>query len=208
MLLKNLRYIMSLALALLTGCAIENDIPYPEVNGLITDIAVEGQRAAEGAMPGDALVLVATGAGGMPPVLVSDDPRIESLSAGLALAAEGWMRRRMREASPSRRILRIQGAASSEEVERAAAEIIRSLRAGAPVENLSAADLAARVWAGLLGARIEQLERTPLGVALSGRALLEKGALRADAGPGAWKDSEAPLVVRLGRGAADGLFWL
>ena len=48
MLLKNLRYIMSLALALLTGCAIENDIPYPEVNGLITDIAVEGQRAAEG----------------------------------------------------------------------------------------------------------------------------------------------------------------
>ena len=48
MLLKNLRYITSLALALLTGCAIENDIPYPEVNGLITDIAVEGQRAAEG----------------------------------------------------------------------------------------------------------------------------------------------------------------
>ena len=39
---------MSLALALLAGCAIENDIPYPEVNGLITDIAVEGQRAAEG----------------------------------------------------------------------------------------------------------------------------------------------------------------
>ena len=37
-----------LALAALTGCAIENDIPYPEVNGLITDIAVEGQRAAEG----------------------------------------------------------------------------------------------------------------------------------------------------------------
>ena len=159
-------------------------------------------------MPGDALVLVATGAGGMPPVLVSDDPRIESLAAGLALAAEGWMRRRMREASPSRRMLRIQGAASSEEVERAAAEIIRSLRAGAPVENLSAADLVARVWAGLLGARIEQLERTPLGVALKGRALLEKGTLRADAGPGAWKDSEAPLVVRLGRGAADGLFWL
>lgn len=39
---------MALALALLTGCAIENDIPYPEVNGLITGIAVEGQRAAEG----------------------------------------------------------------------------------------------------------------------------------------------------------------
>lgn len=39
---------MALALTLLTGCAIENDIPYPEVNGLITGIAVEGQRAAEG----------------------------------------------------------------------------------------------------------------------------------------------------------------
>ena len=56
MLLKNLRYIMSLALALLTGCAIENDIPYPEVNGLITDIAVEGQRAAEGATDAKAVI--------------------------------------------------------------------------------------------------------------------------------------------------------
>ena len=56
MLLKNLRYIMSLALALLAGCAIENDIPYPEVNGLITDIAVEGQRAAEGATDAKAVI--------------------------------------------------------------------------------------------------------------------------------------------------------
>lgn len=48
---QNLKYkfgMMALALVLLTGCAIENDIPYPEVNGLITGIAVEGQRAAEG----------------------------------------------------------------------------------------------------------------------------------------------------------------
>ncbi len=56
MLLKNLRYITSLALALLAGCAIENDIPYPEVNGLITDIAVEGQRAAEGATDAKAVI--------------------------------------------------------------------------------------------------------------------------------------------------------
>ena len=56
MLLKNLRYITSLALPLLTGCAIENDIPYPEVNGLITDIAVEGQRAAEGATDAKAVI--------------------------------------------------------------------------------------------------------------------------------------------------------
>ena len=48
MLLKNLRYIMSLALALLTGCAIENDIPYPTVEAAIAAIEVEGQRAAEG----------------------------------------------------------------------------------------------------------------------------------------------------------------
>lgn len=48
MLLKNLRYITSLALALLTGCAIENDIPYPTVEAAISAIAVEGQRAAEG----------------------------------------------------------------------------------------------------------------------------------------------------------------
>ena len=39
---------MALALALLTGCAIENDIPYPTVEAAITAIAVEGQRAAEG----------------------------------------------------------------------------------------------------------------------------------------------------------------
>ena len=45
-----------LALAALTGCAIENDIPYPEVNGLITDIAVEGQRAAEGATDAKAVI--------------------------------------------------------------------------------------------------------------------------------------------------------
>ncbi len=48
MLLKNLKYIMSLALALLTSCAIENDIPFPQINGGIAEIAVEGQRAAEG----------------------------------------------------------------------------------------------------------------------------------------------------------------
>ena len=48
MLLKNLRYITSLALALLTGCAIENDIPYPTVEAAIAAIEVEGQRAAEG----------------------------------------------------------------------------------------------------------------------------------------------------------------
>lgn len=45
-----------LSIALLTGCAIENDIPYPEVNGLITDIAVEGQRAAEGATDTKAVI--------------------------------------------------------------------------------------------------------------------------------------------------------
>ena len=45
-----------LALAALTGCAIENDIPYPEVNGLIADIAVEGQRAAEGATDAKAVI--------------------------------------------------------------------------------------------------------------------------------------------------------
>ena len=39
---------MALALALLTGCAIENDIPYPTVEAAITAITVEGQRAAEG----------------------------------------------------------------------------------------------------------------------------------------------------------------
>lgn len=39
---------MALALALLTGCAIENDIPYPTVEAAIAAIEVEGQRAAEG----------------------------------------------------------------------------------------------------------------------------------------------------------------
>lgn len=37
-----------LSIALLTGCAIENDIPYPTVEAAIAAIEVEGQRAAEG----------------------------------------------------------------------------------------------------------------------------------------------------------------
>ena len=48
---RKLKYrigMMALALALLTGCAIENDIPYPTVEAAITAIEVEGQRAAEG----------------------------------------------------------------------------------------------------------------------------------------------------------------
>lgn len=48
---RKLKYrigMMALALALLTGCAIENDIPYPTVEAAITAITVEGQRAAEG----------------------------------------------------------------------------------------------------------------------------------------------------------------
>ena len=39
---------MALALPLLAGCAIENDIPYPTVEAAIAAIEVEGQRAAEG----------------------------------------------------------------------------------------------------------------------------------------------------------------
>ena len=48
---RKLKYrigMMALALALLTGCAIENDIPYPTVEAAITAIEVEGKRAAEG----------------------------------------------------------------------------------------------------------------------------------------------------------------
>lgn len=48
---RKLKYrigMMALALTLLTGCAIENDIPYPTVEAAITAITVEGQRAAEG----------------------------------------------------------------------------------------------------------------------------------------------------------------
>lgn len=48
---RKLKYrigMMALALALLTGCAIENDIPYPTVEAAITAITVEGQRTAEG----------------------------------------------------------------------------------------------------------------------------------------------------------------
>ena len=33
---------------LLTGCAIENDIPYPIVDGSVTAIEMEGQCDAEG----------------------------------------------------------------------------------------------------------------------------------------------------------------
>lgn len=47
---------MALALALLTGCAIENDIPYPTVEAAITAIEVEGQRAAEGATDAKAVI--------------------------------------------------------------------------------------------------------------------------------------------------------
>lgn len=48
-------FCLSLLLSL-ASCAIENDIPYPSVSGSITDIRVEGQRAAEGASDDAAVI--------------------------------------------------------------------------------------------------------------------------------------------------------
>ena len=46
---NDIRYLITLASALLTGsCAIENDIPYPTVDGSVTAIEMEGQCDAEG----------------------------------------------------------------------------------------------------------------------------------------------------------------
>lgn len=48
---KNILYIITyllLGFSLLTSCAIENDIPYPLIEGKITAMEVEGQRSAEG----------------------------------------------------------------------------------------------------------------------------------------------------------------
>lgn len=44
------------AFLVLTSCAIENDIPYPVVNAGITDIRVEGQRAAKDASDDAAII--------------------------------------------------------------------------------------------------------------------------------------------------------
>ena len=43
-----LKHFLFTACVLLASCAIENDIPFPQINGGIAEIAVEGQRAAEG----------------------------------------------------------------------------------------------------------------------------------------------------------------
>lgn len=45
-----------LLVLLLASCAIENDIPYPVVNGSITDIRVEGQRPPEGSSDTSAII--------------------------------------------------------------------------------------------------------------------------------------------------------
>ena len=45
-----------LLVLLVASCAIENDIPYPVVNGSITDIRVEGQRPPEGSSDTSAIM--------------------------------------------------------------------------------------------------------------------------------------------------------
>lgn len=45
-----------LLVLLVASCAIENDIPYPVVNGSITDIRVEGQRPPEGSSDTSAII--------------------------------------------------------------------------------------------------------------------------------------------------------
>ena len=52
----NKKYIYLVSVFILTSCAIENDIPYPIVDGTIESIVLEGQTAGEGSTDANAII--------------------------------------------------------------------------------------------------------------------------------------------------------
>ena len=166
------------------------------------------ERAATGFAPGDALLLLATGAPGMPVIEAPDAPEGEAVAAGLGAALCALARRRMKRLGAVAAVS-IRGAGSWSELERAALRLM-------PILSLekrhltTSEDLRDRLWAGLLTADIPGFERTPVRASVGGAALIEgmKPTAAGAAGVESWLRGEEALEMELGRGRAAGSFWI
>lgn len=163
-------------------------------------------RASSGIHPGDMLILLATGASPIAEVASEEDPRTESVIAGLstALAAGG------------RIPLGLFGAETPQEAEAAAGVlarfipgILRSLDA-VQGEKRSGEALLDGIRCALLSAPLPGLERALVRVTI-GDQMLSSGLRAAAPLPGsiiqAWREGSAELRIDLGRGACGAVFW-
>ena len=173
-------------------------------------------RAAEGAHPGDVLLLLSTGASPMAEIASEEDPRAEAVIEGFA-AALAQLARRRALAEGNRIPFGLFGAASPREAEEAAGVLARFLaraigRASAVLtdESRSEAILDA-LRAALLAAPLPGLERALVRAEFGDFAFsagLRKAAPLSKARLEDWKRGRIELRIDLGRGRSGARFWI
>ena len=172
-------------------------------------------RASSGIHPGDMLILLATGASPIAEVASEEDPRTESVIAGLSTALAQLVRKRALAAG-GRTPFGLFGAETPQEAEAATGVlarfipgILRSLSA-VQGEKLSGETLLDGIRCALLSAPLPGLERALVRVTV-GDQMLSSGLRAAAPLPGsiipAWREGSAELRIDLGRGACGAVFW-
>lgn len=172
-------------------------------------------RASSGIHPGDALILLATGASPIAEVASEEDPRTESVIAGLSTALAQLVRKRALAAG-ERIPFGLFGAETPQEAEDAAGVlgrfmpgILRRLSEDWGEERAGEA-LLDGLRCALLSAPLPGLERALIRVSI-GEMLLSFGLRTAAPLPGSllqsWRDGSAELRIDLGRGACGAVFW-
>lgn len=172
-------------------------------------------RASSGIHPGDVLILLATGASPIAEVTSEEDPRTESVIAGLSTALSQLVRKRALAAG-GRIPFGLFGAETPLEAEVAAGvlarfipEILRRLSA-VQGETRSGEALLDGIRCALLSAPLPGLERALVRVTI-GELMLSPGLRAAAPLPGSliqsWREGSAELRIDLGRGACGAVFW-
>ena len=172
-------------------------------------------RASSGIHPGDVLILLATGASPIAEVTSEEDPRTESVIAGLSTALSQLVRKRALAAG-GRSPFGLFGAETPLEAEVAAGvlarfipEILRRLSA-VQGETRSGEALLDGIRCALLSAPLPGLERALVRVTI-GELMLSPGLRAAAPLPGSliqsWREGSAELRIDLGRGACGAVFW-
>ncbi len=172
-------------------------------------------RASSGVHPGDMLILLATGASPIAEVASEEDPRTESVIAGLSTALAQLVRKRALAAG-GRIPFGLFGAETAREAEVAAGVlarfmpgILRSLDS-VQGEKRSAEALLDGIRCALLSAPLPGLERALVRVTI-GELMLSPGLRAAAPLPWSliqsWREGSAELRIDLGRGACGAVFW-
>ncbi len=172
-------------------------------------------RASSGIHPGDTLILLSTGASPIAEVASEEDPRTESVIAGLSTALAQLVRKRALAAG-ERIPFGLFGAETPQEAEDAAGVlgrfmpgILRRLSEDWGEERAGEA-LLDGLRCALLSAPLPGLERALIRVSI-GEMLLSFGLRTAAPLPGSllqsWRDGSAELRIDLGRGACGAVFW-